>query len=142
VKLIYLLDTNIISEPLRPEPDAGVTMHLARYDGQFAIPAIVWHELWFGCLRLSASMKRIAIERFLTEVVQRSVPILPYDARAAQWHAAERARLTRLGKTPSFSDGQIAAIAVVNQLTLVTNNVSDFALFDELHVVHWRQNAL
>jgi tRNA(fMet)-specific endonuclease VapC len=87
-------------------------------------------------------MKRIAIERFLTEVVQRSVPILPYDARAAQWHAAERARLTRLGKTPSFSDGQIAAIAVVNQLTLVTNNVSDFALFDELHVVHWRQNAL
>ncbi len=109
MKLVYLLDANITSEPLRPEPDAGVTMHLARYGGQFAIPAIVCQELWFGCLRLSASMKHIVVERFLTEVVQRAVPILPYDARAAQWHAAERARLTRLGY---FSDGQIAAIAV------------------------------
>jgi hypothetical protein len=51
------------------------------------------------------------------------VPILPYDDRAAQWHAEERARLYQ--KTPPFIDGQIAAVAVVNELTLITNNLLD-----------------
>jgi predicted nucleic acid-binding protein len=43
---------------------------------------------------------------------------------AAEWHAAERARLAALGKTPPFVDGQITAIAYANSLTLVTLNSS------------------
>jgi tRNA(fMet)-specific endonuclease VapC len=42
-----------------------------------------------------------------------------------------------LGKTPSFADGQIAAIAQVNNLILVTNNVSDFSDFHNLQLENW-----
>jgi tRNA(fMet)-specific endonuclease VapC len=45
--------------------------------------------------------------------------------------------LVKLGKTPSFADSQIAAIAKVNQLILVTNNVSDYANFNELPIENW-----
>ncbi|MFB2894307.1 hypothetical protein ACE1CI_15460 [Aerosakkonemataceae cyanobacterium BLCC-F50] len=59
------------------------------------------------------------------------------DANAAKWHAEQRAHLVTIGKTPSFADGQIAAIAKVNNLILVTNNVSDYADFLELQVENW-----
>jgi tRNA(fMet)-specific endonuclease VapC len=65
------------------------------------------------------------------------MPILPYDADAAQWHARERARLATAGKIPPFADGQIAAIARVNGLTLVSANLSDYAHFDGLRVLDW-----
>jgi tRNA(fMet)-specific endonuclease VapC len=44
---------------------------------------------------------------------------LPYDQQAASWHAAERARLAQIGRPPSYSDGQIAAIATTNGLNLL-----------------------
>ena len=44
------------------------------------------------------------------------------------------ARLSKVGRTPSFADGQIAAIAVVNGLTLVTDNVRNFQHFESLEV--------
>jgi tRNA(fMet)-specific endonuclease VapC len=45
--------------------------------------------------------------------------------------------LTRTGKTPPFFDGQIAAIAFVNELVLVTRNTADFAAFEELQLENW-----
>ena len=63
--------------------------------------------------------------------------ILPYDDRAAEWHAKERARLSVKGSTPSFVDGQIAAIAQVNGLILVTRNIDDFKPFDGLKIENW-----
>jgi len=70
--------------------------------------------------------------------VRRSLPILAYDAAAAAWHASERARLQAAGKTSPFVDGQIAAIAKVNDLTLVTSNHQDFAHFEELRLEDWK----
>lgn len=133
----YLLDTNAISEPLRPEPNPNLLRRIHEYEGQVAIAAIVWHELLYGCWRLPDSRRREVIEQYLFDVVLPSIPILPYDARAAQWHASERARLTRLGQPPSFADGQIAAIAAVHDLTLVTANTADFTHFDGLAVENW-----
>ena len=133
----YLLDTNIVSEPLRPTPNAKVMARLKRHQDELAIAAVVWHELWFGCNRLPASAKRAAIENYLNQVVAVSMLILPYDQPAAEWHAAERARLTRIGKTPPFVDGQIIAIAHTNDLILVTLNLSDYAAFDGVTVEDW-----
>ncbi|MEB3337362.1 MAG: hypothetical protein VKJ46_07875, partial [Leptolyngbyaceae bacterium] len=56
---------------------------------------------------------------------------------AATWHALERARLIVNGRTPAFQDGQIAAIASVNNLILVTNNVSDYTNFQNLKIENW-----
>ena len=133
----YLLDTNIVSEPLRPAPNPKVMARLKRHSGELAIASVVWHELWFGCQRLPASTKRTVIERYLNEVVAVSMAILPYDQAAAEWHAAERARLMALGKTPPFVDGQIMAIAQTNGLILVTLNPKDYAAFAGVKVEDW-----
>jgi tRNA(fMet)-specific endonuclease VapC len=111
---------------------------LRRHEDDIAISSVVWHELRFGAARLPASRRRTAIERYLEDVVLASIPILEYDRAAAEWHALERARLVSRGETPPFVDGQIAAIAHVNQLTLVTFNDADFRRFHDLRVVSWR----
>ena len=136
--LRFLLDTNIISEPLRPAPDPIILARLHEHQAEIAIAAVVWHELWFGCLRLPPSAKREAIEHYLRRVVGPTIPILSYDGRAAEWHSAERARLTSLGRTPAFADGQIAAIARTNNLILVTRYGDDFAPFDGLQITPWQ----
>ena len=133
----YLLDTNVVSEPLRPEPNAGVIRRLQDHERDIAIPAPVWHELRFGCARLSSSRRREAIERYIEDVVLENIPILEYDWKAAGWHARERARLSAAGRTPPFVDGQIAAIARVNELTLVTANANEFEGFRGLHTTSW-----
>lgn len=137
MRLTYLLDTNILSEPLLAKPNSKVLAMLERHSSGLATAAPVWHELVFGCRRLPRSKRRRAIERFLEEVVAATIPILPYDESAASWHGAERARLAEAGRTPAFVDGQIAAIARRNKLTLVTRNQRDFEVFAGLRVENW-----
>ena len=133
----FLLDTNVVSEPLRAQPATTIMRKLRDHDGEMAIPSLVWHELRFGCARLPRSRRREAIERYLEDVVAVSFPILDYDQRAADWHALERVRLVASGRTPPFVDGQIAAIAHVNELILVTSNKDDFTGFRNLQVKTW-----
>jgi tRNA(fMet)-specific endonuclease VapC len=134
----YLLDTNVLSEPLKPRPHSDVLARLEKHGAELASAAPVWHELRFGCARLPDSKRRRAVEDYLREVVQPSVPILSYTVMAAEWHALERARLAAAGRSPAFVDGQIAAIAAVHDLILVTANVKDFRWFRGLEVESWR----
>lgn len=138
MSLRYLLDTNVISEPLRPKPNAQAMLRIKQHQNEIGIASIVWHELCFGYQRLPASVRRDTIAQYLHHVVASTLPILPYDERAAAWHAQERARLTALGRTPPFADGQVAAIAYVNQLILVTFNTDDYAAFDGITLEDWR----
>ncbi len=133
----YLLDTNVLSEPLRLRPNAGVLAGLARFEGQLCTAAPVWNELRFGCARLPAGPKRRALEDYLDEVVRPFIPVLPYDAAAAAWHAEERARLQSIGRPPPFVDGMIVSIARAHDLVLVTHNVADVAGFDGVEIVDW-----
>jgi tRNA(fMet)-specific endonuclease VapC len=135
----YLLDTNLISELSKPKPDRKVEIKCRQYRQELATAAPVWHELQYGCQRLPHSRKRGLLELFLEEVVAKQLPILPYDEQAARWHALERARLSLTGRTPSFVDGQIAAIAVTNGLTLVTRNSNDFQFFSGLTLEDWHE---
>ena len=137
MSLKYLLDTNVISEPLRPLPAAGIMRRLRDHEGEIAIPSPVWHELRFGCARLPPSRRRDEIERYLEDVVAATIPVLDYDRRAADWHAVERARLTAAGRPPPFVDGQIAAIARINSLNVVTANRAHFLDFKGLRVLTW-----
>lgn len=135
--LKYLLDTNIVSEPLRPAPRAGVIRRLRKHEQEIAIASIVWHELRFGVERLPRSKRRDLVERYLQDVVLATIPIFDYDRPAAEWHARERARLASRGETPPFADGQIAGIAHVHDLTVVTFNDADFRRFEGLQVTTW-----
>ncbi|MCU0527877.1 MAG: type II toxin-antitoxin system VapC family toxin [Elainella sp. Prado103] len=133
----FLLDTNVLSEPLRPQPNPTVMQRLIDQSEALSTAAVVYHEMLFGYRRLPESSKRQAIGAYLQEEVEAKLLILPYNAEAANWHAAERARLVGMGRTPSFADGQIAAITVVNDLILVTNNISDYADFQNLQLQNW-----
>ena len=139
MKVRYLLDTNVLSEPLRPYPSPRLMELLSRAADSVATAAPVWHELQFGASRMRPSKRRRLIESYLVDVVRTTMPILPYDERAAHWHAVERARLVAAGRTPPFVDGQIAAIAVVNDLVLVTANVADYEPFAGLTVENWNE---
>lgn len=133
----FLLDTNIVSAPLSRKPNAGIVAGLEAHGPACAIPALAWHELLFGCQRLARGKRRTALEAYLEDVVRATLPILPYDEEAATWHAAERGRLASSGHTPPFVDGQIAAVAVVHGLTLVTTNPADFRMFRGLTAIDW-----
>jgi tRNA(fMet)-specific endonuclease VapC len=137
VSLRFLLDTNVVSEPLRPAPNRRLLARLGRHSGTMGIAAPSWHELRFGCERLPRSRRKEQIEDYLASVVRVDLPILPYDEAAAAWHAKERVRLLAQGRTPSFIDSQIAAIAIVNDLVLVTANRSHFADFADLEIDDW-----
>ena len=124
--LRYLLDTNIVSSPVSKAPNAAIVQRLEAHGPECAIPAPVWHELTYGCRRLPAGKRRVALKIYIEEVVRESFPILPYDEVAAGWHGRERSRLEALGRPAPYVDGQIAAIAAVNALVLVTANTKDF----------------
>ena len=128
--MIYLVDTNIISEMMRPLPNTAVQAAWEAHAHEIAISTITWHELLAGTLCLPDSKRRDAFENFLHHRLRNTVELFPYNEMTAEWHAVERARLTQIGRTPSFPDGQIAAIAATNALILVTRNVTDFSNFD------------
>ena len=133
----FLLDTNVLSEPARETPNRKVLAKLAQFQGVVATATPALHELLFGLHRLPAGSKRSKLEDFLASSVKGILALLPYDADAAEWHAKERARLESVGLTPPFVDGQIAAVAAVNGLVLVTRNIKNFKIFEGLQVVSW-----
>jgi tRNA(fMet)-specific endonuclease VapC len=135
----YLLDTNVISEAIKTVPNQNVMNKLQKHQDEVATASLVWHELQYGCRRLPASRKRSLIESYLSEVVWHTIAVLPYDAAAADWHAEQRAKLTTAGKSPPFIDGQIAAVAKVNNLILITRNISDYLYFKELRLQNWHE---
>jgi tRNA(fMet)-specific endonuclease VapC len=137
----YLLDTGIVSNPISKKPDPAILKRLEEHGSECAIAAPVWHELTYGCRRLPRGKRRSAIEAYLRDVVRGSFPNLAYDEAAATWHAEERARLESLGQTSPFVDGQIAAIAKVHGLTVVTTNDKDFGGFRGLAVENWSKES-
>lgn len=118
-------------------PNPLIVKRLEAEGHQCAIAAPVWHELSYGCRRLPRGRRRAALEAYLQDVVLASFSVLAYDELAALWHGHERARLEGLGRSAPYVDGQIAAIARVNDLVLVTLNAKDFARFKDLEVENW-----
>ncbi|WP_394837785.1 type II toxin-antitoxin system VapC family toxin [Pendulispora rubella] len=132
--LKYLLDTNVVSEPAKPRPNEYLLEQLREHEDAAAISSITWHELRCGVSRLPEGRRKKELNEYLRAI---RLPILDYDQRAAEWHAEERARLEKKGRLLPYGDGQIAAIAAANRLTLVTANEKDFKVFADLTVTNW-----
>lgn len=139
MSLRFLLDTSTLSEPMRPAPHPGLMRRLRIHAGRLAISSITWHEALFGLHRMPDGKRKESVMDYLFNVVAPGVSTLAYDAAAGEWHARERARLAALGHTMPLADGQIAAVAKVHGLTLVTENPRDFELFEGVTIESWRR---
>ena len=136
-KLAYLLDTNVVSEPMKKQGDAKVIERILTYESEIAIASWTWHELWYGVHRLPDGKRKDTLSRFLEDVVSR-IPVFDYCVHAAKWHAEVRAKLEKDGISTAIVDGQIAATAKIHDLILVTRNVKDFEAFG-IEIQDWGQ---
>jgi len=135
--LKYLLDTNILSEPVKPHPNEHVLLKLNQYSGQYCTSVTVWHELHYGVERMTDSKRKKSLFAYLDMLEQGGLIVFPYEKMAGQWLAKERGRLSKRGVTIPYADGEIAAIAHTNQLILVTRNTVDFAIYKKLIIQNW-----
>ena len=121
----FLLDTNIVSEAVKPQPNPLVLQRLQTSIGKIAIASITWHELLYGMRRLSDSKRKQDLERYLVDVVAATMTIIPYEILAADWFATERARLALIGKTLTIpdKDGDDVAHYLEKQLAALLNEL-------------------
>ena len=133
----YLLDTSVVSQPMRLRAPEVLLGRLARIEAVSALTTVSISEVRFGVLRLPIGQRRARYQSYLEGLLASKMPIFPFDLAAAEWHASERARLESMGLTPPFADGQIAAVAATRGLTLVTLNLRDFERFDGLAIESW-----
>ena len=126
---MILLDTNVISEPLRASGDLNV---LAWIDAQIVetlyLSTISLAELRFGIAALPEGKRRDTLH---TSLEQRVLPlfagrILSFDAPASQAYATLRAQARSVGQAIATADGYIAAIATTHKLTVATRDTSPF----------------
>lgn len=126
---MILLDTNVVSEPLKAAADPNV---LAWIDEQaietLYLSTISLAELRFGIAALPDGKRR---ETLHASLEQRVLPlfagrILSFDAPASEAYALLRARARGAGKAISPADGYIAAIAVTHRLAVATRDTSPF----------------
>ena len=124
-----LLDTNVLSELLRAQPDSTVLAWVASQpaSGLF-VSAVTQAEMMLGARLLPAGKRRQQLEQsleamFLEDFASR---ILPFDSGSAADYAIVVAARRLAGTPISQFDGQIAAIALSHRLGLATRNVSDF----------------
>lgn len=128
----YLLDTNVISEMLNRFPNVSVCSKMQKYRDVVAIPSVTWFELLAGIQKLPEGKRKEFLFDAIVNTVQTMFPVIDYDRHAAWIHADIMARTNAVGKNRPYQDSQIAAIAVANNMILVTRNVKDFQAIQEV----------
>lgn len=126
---MLILDTNVISEMLRPAPDAGVEAWLEAQDGSdLYLTAITAAELRRGVSVLPKGRRRTLIDHAVEGVLTQDFAerILPFDAAASVMYALIAEERRAAGRPISQSDAQIAAIARSLAVPVATRNLSDF----------------
>jgi predicted nucleic acid-binding protein len=125
----FLLDTNVISETMKPRPNLGLLGWLAEADeDRTFLSVITLMELRYGVERLAAGRKRKRLEEWLDYDLSLRFEsrILAIDARVADASGRLVARSESFGRPIETRGAMIAATAEVHGLTLVTRNVADF----------------
>lgn len=132
----YLLDTNIVSYFLR---DASATLSQRILDSSpdvLAISIISAGELRYGLSKLPSSRRATDLAQRLNAVLT-AISVLPLPADAAPHYGHTRSQLEAAGTPIGNNDLWIAAHALAQNMTLVTNNVGEFQRVQGLQVENW-----
>ena len=125
----FLLDTNVVSEWVRPQPDRNVISWLAEVDeDRVFISVISFAEIRRGVETLAAGRRHERLATWLAEElsVRFEERILDIDRQVADTWGVLMARGQKIGMTLGSMDAFVAATAEAHGLTLVTRNVKDF----------------
>ncbi|MDO5094633.1 MAG: type II toxin-antitoxin system VapC family toxin [Propionibacteriaceae bacterium] len=138
---MIILDTNVISELMRPAPEPAVVAWLAQISGAVAITAITQAEALAGLAQLPPGRRRARLETTFESAVH-SVGmrgVLPFDDNAARAYAQVLQARRQEGIPISIPVAQIAAICLTHSATLATRNEHDFKHTGVRIVNPWRQ---
>ena len=126
---MYVLDTNVISELMKPQPDHRVVAWVdARDNESLFLSAITIGELMRGVAKLPSGARRTATEAIINDALipQFESRILPVTHQVMVTWATLTITCERAGRTLQAIDSMIAATALHHRLTLVTRNTRDF----------------
>ncbi|XAH21296.1 type II toxin-antitoxin system VapC family toxin [Xylophilus sp. GW821-FHT01B05] len=126
---MIILDTNVVSEPLKPAPHAAVLRWLdAQAPETLYLTTINQAELLAGIAAMPQGRRREALAQALSNQVLALFEgrILPFDAKAAATFATTFAGAQGQGNPIGFADCAIAAIARAHGFAVATRNVRDF----------------
>jgi predicted nucleic acid-binding protein len=127
----YLLDTNVLSEGMKPRPNAGVVRWLNEADeDDVFISVVTYAEIHYGALSLPRGARRRGLETWLVDDLMvrfEGRAILVNTAVAYEWGVVS-AQCRSAGRPISSMDAFIAATARLYDLTLVTRDVRDFEI--------------
>lgn len=136
----FLLDTNIVSEWIKPQPHSGVINWLSSVDeDRVHLSVVTLAELRHGIERMPDGKRRERLEQWVQdELTQRfDGRVVEINARTADIWGRIVAKCQSIGKPMGTMDAFIAATAMVHQFTLVTRNVTDFLATDVQLINPW-----
>lgn len=138
---MILLDTNVISEPLRSAPDPRVVAWLdAQPLETLFLSAVTVAELRFGIARLPAGRRRSGL---LNQLESQVLPafigrVLPFDLSATLRYAEPMARAQAKGLAVAMADGLIAASAAANGMAVATRDTAPFSALGLSVINPWK----
>ena len=136
--MIYALDTNTISFLLRHKQNPEVAKRFAAEindkGNSYVIPPLCYYEISWWLLRKSATAQLSAFEDLYQSSLAKAVMVESELLEAAKI----RVDLEKRGMPIGDADTLIAAYCIINDYTLVTDNISDFERIDGLKYVNWK----
>jgi predicted nucleic acid-binding protein len=125
---VILLDTNVVSELTKPQPDPRVVQWLRRSAPALALPTIAVAEMAFGIEKLAEGRRREELlEALRGLVLEFADRLFDFNVKAAWAYGRILATARRAGRPMAVPDALIAAIAEANGCALATRNAKDFA---------------
>ncbi|MDD5297411.1 MAG: type II toxin-antitoxin system VapC family toxin [Rhodocyclaceae bacterium] len=135
---MILLDTNVLSEAMRPEPSPTVLAWMDAQSGDALwVCAVTQAEIGLGVALLPLGRRRQALADAAARMFEEdfSGRCLAFDQEAAVRYSRLVLERRLAGRPISFQDAMIAAIALANDMVLATRNVRDFAGISGLEVL-------
>ena len=132
--LVYLLDTNILSDLVRKPQGRVAAQITAAGEDTICTSIIVAAELRYGAIKSNSAKLAQRIDMILS-----ALEILPLETPADRQYASLRHHLTRQGTPIGPNELLITAHALANDLTVITANVGEFSRVPGLKVENWLQ---